>query len=126
MLGFQAEATPMMIDVTGFAGDIVFHKITGIKLYAGLGGIDFQRSTGFPFTGPGGQTASVRTLVQDPVVIVALGDYQLLIVQVNSVSNSHGLGKVERSVFYGSQFAGGDQRSVDRTKPIGIDHQLMV
>ena len=63
MLGFQAEAAPMMIDVTGFAGDIVFHKVTGIELNTGLGRIDFQRSTGFPFTGPGSQTGSVRILV---------------------------------------------------------------
>ena len=63
MLGFQAEAAAVMVDLTVFAGNPVFHKVTGIKLNAGLGRVDFQRSPGIPFKGPGSQTGSVNIFV---------------------------------------------------------------
>jgi hypothetical protein len=53
MLGLQAEATPMIVDLSGFAGNPVFHEVAGIKLNAGLGRIDLQGSTGLSFKGPG-------------------------------------------------------------------------
>ena len=63
MLGFQAEAAAVMVDLTSFGGNPVFHKVTGIKLNAGLSRIDFQRSSGIPFKNPGSQTQSVNLFV---------------------------------------------------------------
>ncbi len=51
-----------MINLACFGGNPVIQKVTGIKLKAGLGRINFQRSTAMPFNSPGRQTRSVNIL----------------------------------------------------------------
>ena len=81
---------------------------------------------------PTGEMQSIKGTPLDFTRPMAIGaridqdNEQLFIVMVNAGTDDHGLAKVQRSAPDGSQFTGGDQRRVDRTKPIGIDHQFMI
>jgi hypothetical protein len=59
VLGLQAEATAMLVNLSGSAGNPIFHEVTGIEMNAGLGRVDLQGSTGLSFKGLSSQTQTV-------------------------------------------------------------------
>ncbi len=59
-------------------------------------------------------------------MIVAAAELNLRVVRADSRPDSGGLGEVERSVFYGFQFAGWDQTGIHRRIAIGVDCKLIL
>ena len=64
--------------------------------------------------------------VQHPIVVVAAGDLQLLVVGPDARADHFRLGEIERRAGHRRQFAGRDQRLVHRRKPVGGDFHFLV
>jgi hypothetical protein len=82
VLGFEAEAVAIFVDVALLAGDGAVEKISGVELDAGLSGGDFHDAAAGRLVDAGGEDEAlfVTLTIEDPVVVVAVAEDELVIV----------------------------------------------
>src|SRR5580700_5323889 len=80
VLRFQAESAASNVRLAALSFDAAVEIISGIKLDAGFRGQHFQHAATARLFDFGGQTQSRAFAIQHVVVVVALTDFQLLVV----------------------------------------------
>src|ERR1700744_3345768 len=113
---FAAESCPLSVVAASVPFYSAVEKIAGVELDAGLVGenlqppasrrlVDFSRERDF----------SIRR-IENPIVIVAVAELELLIVGIDARADGGGFREVERCTSYGLQFACRNQSRIDWRK----------
>lgn len=85
MLGLERVASALPVEVAGDAHQRAVEEVAAVELHAGLVRPDGQLATAGDLLGVGGEVQAVRSgrgvslRVQDPVVVVALRDKELVV-----------------------------------------------
>src|ERR1700693_4076997 len=97
MLRLQAETVAALVDLAALSLDGPIQKVSSVKLDTGLRGEHLQHAPGGRFLHARCQAEFVSLLVQDPIVIVAVAEFELFIVVANMRADHGRLSKIERS-----------------------------
>src|SRR5688572_12225015 len=106
MLGLQAEAVALLIDLAALAGDAAVEKVSGVELHAGLGGVGLEDAPRGRLVHSRRQLQLAVAAVNDEIVIVAAAAGELVVVLVDARAYGGRLREVERRSFDATQFAG--------------------
>ncbi len=119
MLGFKRKSRAASIDLSALAVNGPVEKIAGVELHAGLRGQDFQNAAAGRLLDTYGEAQALP--VQNPVVIVAVAELQLLIIRFDALADRDRLAEIEWRAGDGAKLAGGDERGVDPRETVGMD-----
>src|ERR1051326_9129640 len=108
MLRFHAESTPRMVNPTAFARDFTVEKVPGIKLHPRLGGEHLENPSGGWLVNARHQTKFAWPLVDDPILIVASGELELLVILIDAGPNRGWLSEIEWRALDWLEFASRD------------------
>ena len=105
MLRFQAKAGAVGVEHAALAADGAIKKVAAVKLDSRLSCEDLQNSSARGFVNfRGSLQLSVGSLVQHPVVIVSLSEFQLLVVLIDSRADGCRFLEIERTTGNRAQF----------------------
>ena len=116
----------MRVRLAALAANFAVQKIPRVELYSRLCGQNFQYAAGAGIGNARRQRQAVARAIQNKVVVVAPAEFNLLVIGVDARPNGCGLAEVKWSAFDLPQFAGGNQRVVHRSEPVGVDLNLVL
>ena len=126
VLRLEAEGGPAAVNLATLPVDCAIEEVPGVELHPGLRGQDLHHAAGFRLRDARRKRQAVSGAVDYKVVIVALSEFQLLVVRIDARTDRCRLAKVERGALDLPEFAGGNQCGVNRSKPVGVDHNLVL
>ena len=103
------------------AGVGAVEEVAGVELDAGLGGVDGEGAAGAGIGDDDGRFGEGVRSVEDPVVVVAAGELELLVLVVDAGADGGRGAEVEGSAGHGRQIAGGDELVVGGSVFGGVD-----
>lgn len=108
MLRFQTKASAVRVEHAALAADCAVKKVAAVKLDSRLRCQNLQNSPARGFIDFRGRLQlSVGSVVQNPVMIVSLPEFQLLVVLIDSRADGCGLLKIEGTTGNRAQFPAG-------------------
>src|SRR3546814_14603238 len=97
MLGLQPESVRLAVHRAARAHERRVEEIAGIELDAGFGRRDFHDTPGRRLANPGSEAQRAGTrLVEDPAVVVAAPEYELLAVAADTGADRSRYGELPR------------------------------
>ncbi len=126
MLSLETEPITKLIGIPPFAYLTAVEKISGVELHARFCGPNLHHAPGSWFEHFRRLSQRLRVSIQNPIVIVAIADFELLIALTDSCSNRHWLCEVERRTFHTAQFADRNQPGIHRCKAVAVNRQLVL
>lgn len=126
MLGLEAEPKAMFVLLAPFTHVCTVEEIARIELYAGLGRQHFHNTAARFLIGSGCQAKRVRSLVQNPVVIVPSPVLELIVRIINTGTDCSCSCEIHRRPFHAFQLASRDEARLDRRESAGIDEELVI
>ena len=118
VLGFEAEAEVLGVGGSGFSFQGAVEEVAGVELDAGFGGGDGEDSSGGRVVDFGGFLHGSGWATEDPIMVVAVGDLELVVRGIDALADGGGFAKIERSSGDGRD-AGGDEAGVDGSVAVG-------
>src|SRR5450755_3129168 len=113
MLGLQAKSAAICQNGSILSSSGAIQKIAAIKLYARLRRPYLQHSSRYGFHDAGGQFWPAPG-GQNPVVVVAFSEFQLLIAIGDALSDSNRRSEIERRSLDFAQLSRGNQAVINR------------
>jgi hypothetical protein len=128
VLRLQTETIAPFVDMTVLAGNSAVKKIPRVELNRRLRGPDFECAAagGLVNTRRQYQAVLFRLGIEDEIVIITVPKNHLFVRIFDACAHLRGSGEIERCAFDGTKFAGRDQRLVDWSKAIRIDHDFVI
>src|SRR5438067_11801489 len=126
MLSFEAEGTTAPVRLASFTLDAGVEVVASVELNARLVGENFEHASAGGFFDSRSQCRSRAVFVQDPVMIVALTELQLLVILFDASANTGRSSKIEGRSAYGTQISGWNQPGIDGGVAVGIQSNEMV
>src|SRR5690349_2808846 len=121
MLRLHAKCIPGLINQTVLALDAL--EVVGrVKLKARFRCKHLQNSAAFWFINARGQAQLSQWFVNNPVLVIAAADLDLLVCLVDSGANSGRRSEIKRGPVHWSQLAGWDLAAVSGRELIGLNH----
>src|SRR3954462_5912160 len=124
VLRLEAQTSPPTVGPAALSSDSA-EKIPGIELNAGLRRRHLEGAAALRIDEPRRRLQPRAAAVNDPVVIVGPGFFQLHVVFVNTGADRRGLAKVEGRSLDGGQFACRNQGFVYGREPRRMNCQLV-
>src|SRR5690348_3289907 len=122
VLRLEAEAETVAVGDAALAVDAAVEEIAAVKLNARLRGQDFQFPSRFFVVNAGGEDeAGLVIAIQDEIVVVALAEFELLVVVIDARADGRGFAKIEGSACDIFEFSGGNEGGVDGGELIRVD-----
>src|SRR5713226_5113093 len=125
MLGLQAEGSSAPIRPASFTLDAAVEVVASVELNARLVRENFEYAAAGGFLDSRSQCGSRAIFVQDPVVIVALAELQLLVILFDASANCDSFSKIEWRSAHRAQFSGRNQPGIDGGVAVGIQRNQM-
>src|SRR5436190_20649617 len=80
MLCLEAKSVTPFVNLARFSGNAAVEKVSGVKLYARLGGVHLHLTSGRRLVRGGRQREVLAWFIQDKVVVVAIAELKLRLV----------------------------------------------
>src|SRR5438034_8743942 len=125
MLRLEAQARAPAVHVPGLARDRAVEEIARVELQPRLSRRDVERAPARRLLEARRMQEAVAIPIEDPVVIVAGREAQLLVAGIDARADRRGVPEIERRAVDGCEIARGDQRRAYRREPIGVDRQAV-
>src|ERR1700722_8667516 len=108
VLRFEAKSETKVVRLAALAGFSV-EKISGIELNAWFCSPYFHRAAGCRFFHFGSERRRVTGFsIQHPIVVVAVSEFKLFVLLIDTGTDGDGSSEVEWSAFHTTKFAGGN------------------
>src|SRR5579862_2018801 len=127
MLRFEAKASAMRIRLATLPLCRSVQKVSAVKLYTRFRCKHFENASARRLKNFGGELQpTLCILLQHPVVVVALPEFQLLVILTDARTDRRGLCEIKRRASDRAQFSGRDQSRIHRRKLWRAKEQLMI
>src|SRR5579863_1341235 len=125
MLRLEAEASAMRIRLAALPLCRSVQKVSAVKLYTRFRCKHFENASARRLKNFGGELQpTLCILLEHPVVVVTLPEFQLLVILIDARTDRRGLRKIKRRAPNRAQFSGRDQSRIYRRKLRGAKEQL--
>src|SRR5260370_42615333 len=125
MLGLQAEGTTTPVRLASFTLDAAVEVVASVELNARLVRENFEHAAAGGFLDSCSQGGSRAISGQDPVMVVALAELQLLVILFDASANCGSFSKIEWRSAHRAQFSGWNQPGIDGGVAVGIQSNQM-